>query len=174
MRPEGPATLRAASFRRPSKLLSRHFRNRTTAPVRQHSSSERHIYRCSCCAAIPGITARQHPRRLAAQPSSQSGEVEEAAMPGQPACAYALLIFPRQFTLENRRSAASLAAIIVWQASEGPTFSVNPLCGRLLRAAIEKHFVLVQKLWTIGLPCGRLRKTAENSSTRNPQGAESP
>ena len=34
-------------------------------------------------------------------------------MPGQPACARALPIFRRQFTLENRRSAASLAAIIV-------------------------------------------------------------
>ena len=88
---------------------------------------------------------------------------EEAATPGQPvALARVFWRIPRQFTLENRRSAAGFAAIVVRQASEGPTYSVNPLCSRLLRAATEKHFALVQKLWTMRLPCGRLRKNAEN------------
>jgi hypothetical protein len=85
--------------------------------------------------------------------------VEEAAVPGQPAHACAFPIFPRQFTLENCRSAAGVAAIVVRQALEGPTYSVNPLCGRLFRAATEKPFALVQKLWTMRLPCGKLRKT---------------
>jgi hypothetical protein len=43
---------------------------------------------------------RQQPSLLKEQ------AVEEAAMPGQPACAHALPIFPRQFTLENCQSAA--------------------------------------------------------------------
>jgi len=53
--------------------------------------------------------------------------VEEAAMPGQPACARALPIFPRQFTLENRRSAASLAAIIVASAIKRLNATASPL-----------------------------------------------
>jgi hypothetical protein len=36
---------------------------------------------------------------------------------------------------------------------------VDPLWSRMLRAATEKHCTLVQKLWTVSLPCGRLRKT---------------
>jgi hypothetical protein len=43
------------------------------------------------------------------------------------------------------------------------TCSMNPLSASWLRAATKKHFALVQKLWTIGLPCGSLRKTAEES-----------
>jgi hypothetical protein len=33
----------------------------------------------------------------------------------------------------------------------------------MFEAATEKHFPLVQKLWTPKLPCGSLRKTAEES-----------
>ncbi len=90
-------------------------------------------------------------------------------MPGQPVPhSRAFPIFPRQFTLENRRSAAKFAAIVVRQAFGGPTYSVNPLCGRLLLAATEKHFALVQKLWRMTLPCGRLRKNGLESLPRNP------
>lgn len=78
-------------------------------------------------------------------------------MPGQPVT-LARSDFPRQFTLENYRLAASFAAIVVWRASEDPTFSVNSLCGRSWRVATAKRFALVQKLWTMKLPCGRLRK----------------
>jgi hypothetical protein len=81
-------------------------------------------------------------------------------MPGQPACAYALPIFPRQFTLENCQSATGVTAIIHWQALRIATYSLNPLSGRMFRPAIEKRLSLVKKLWTIGLPCGRLRKSA--------------
>ena len=87
--------------------------------------------------------------------------VEEAACPGNQYALARVSDFPRQFTLENYRSAASFAAIIVRQASEGPTYSVNPLCGKLLQAATEKHFALVQKLWRIRVACGSLRKTKE-------------
>lgn len=73
--------------------------------------------------------------------------------------------FPQQFTLENRRSAAGLAANIVRQALEGLTYSVTPLCGTTLRVATEKHFALVQKLWTIRFHCGSLRKNAQIHQT---------
>jgi hypothetical protein len=73
--------------------------------------------------------------------------------------------FPQQFTLENRRSAAGLAANIVRQALEGLTYSVTPLCGTTMRVATEKHFTLVQKLWTIRLHCGSLRKNAQIHQT---------
>jgi hypothetical protein len=157
MRPEGqPPSSRIV--RGPSKLAFPLLGSGTTSLIRQPSPSERHIYQCGSRVAILGI-ATQQLLRLASSPTQLTErEVKEAAMPGQPACARALPIFPRQFTLENRRSAARLAVIIV-ASPEGPTFSLHSLCGRLLRVATEKHFVLVQKLWTIELPCGRLRKT---------------
>jgi hypothetical protein len=43
------------------------------------------------------------------------------------------------------------------------TFSLNPLSGRTLRSATKKLCTIVQKLWTIVLPCGKLRKTAQDS-----------
>ncbi len=45
---------------------------------------------------------------------------------------------------------------------ENSTFSLNPLSARMLRPATEKHFPLVQKLWTMWLPCGSLRKSASH------------
>jgi hypothetical protein len=75
----------------------------------------------------------------------------------------ALPIFPRQFTLENCRSAAGFTAIVVRQAVRIATYSLNPLSGRMLRPATEKHFVLVKKLWTMRLACGRLRKSPHES-----------
>jgi len=80
-------------------------------------------------------------------------------MPGQPVRAHALPNFPWQFTLENCQSATGVTAIIVRQALRIATYSLNPLWGRMLRPATRKHFALVQKLWTVKLPCGRLRKT---------------
>ncbi len=110
---QGPATLEPHRSWTFEACLPAAFGSGTTAPIRQHSPCERHIYQCGCRAAIPGITTQQL-LRLASSPTQLTErEVEEAAMPGQPACARALPIFPRQFTLENRRSAASLAAIIV-------------------------------------------------------------
>jgi len=81
-------------------------------------------------------------------------------MPGQPARARARFPnFPWQFTLENCQSATGVTAIIHWQALRIATYSLNPLWYGMLRVATEKHFLLVQKLWTIVLPCGSLRKT---------------
>jgi hypothetical protein len=79
-------------------------------------------------------------------------------MPGQPARSR-VSDFPRQFTLENHRSAAGFTACIVRLSSEDPTFSVHPLCRTLLRPATQKDFHVVQKLWTLILPCGTLRKS---------------
>jgi hypothetical protein len=46
---------------------------------------------------------------------------------------------------------------------ENSTFALHPLSFTTSRPATEKHFFLVQKLWTIGLPCGSLRKTLPHS-----------
>jgi hypothetical protein len=64
-------------------------------------------------------------------------------------------------------AATSVTAIIIWQALRIATFSLNPLSGRMLRPATEKHSPLVQKLWTMSLPCGSLRKTAQESRSDN-------
>jgi hypothetical protein len=76
------------------------------------------------------------PRNLCAyqQPFPLTRKVEEAAMPGQPVRSR-VFDFPRQFTLENYRSATGFTAIIARLRSEGPTFSVNPLCRTSLRPA---------------------------------------
>jgi hypothetical protein len=68
-----------------------------------------------------------------------------------------------QFTLENCQSATGVTAIISWQALRLTTYSLHPLCSGMFEAATEKQFPLVQKLWTTKLPCGGLRKTAEES-----------
>ena len=118
---------------------------------------------CGCRAVIPGIAASATSAVASSPTQLREREVEEAAMPRQPARTRALPIFPRQFTLENYRFAAA-SPQSSWRASEGPTFSVNSLCGRSWRVATEKRFALVQKLWTIRLPCGRLRKTQNEPS----------
>lgn len=79
-------------------------------------------------------------------------------MPGQPSprlCAFPEC--PQRFTLENRR--LPLALPQSFSRLRMLTFSLNPLSGRLLRTAIQKLYWLVQKLWTMRLPCGRVRKT---------------
>ncbi len=50
------------------------------------------------------------------------------------------------------------------------TFALHSLSVRMFGPATEKHFPLVQKLWTIGLPCGRLRKTPLHGSKKKTQG----
>lgn len=66
--------------------------------------------------------------------------------------------FPWQFTLENCQLPPASPQIIVRQALRDPTFSMNPLSPRMLRAATAISSPLVQKLWRMCLPCGRLRK----------------
>jgi hypothetical protein len=80
-------------------------------------------------------------------------------MPGQPVCARARFQFPPAIHPRELPAAAGFAAIILRQALRFTTYSLNPLSDRMLRPATEKPSALVQKLWTIGLPCGTLRKT---------------
>ena len=83
---------------------------------------------------------------------------EEAATPGQPvALARVFWSVPRQFTLENRR--LPLALPLSFGKLRNSHVSLNPLLSRLLRPAIQKTSAVVQKLWTMRLPCGRPRKT---------------
>jgi hypothetical protein len=84
-------------------------------------------------------------------------------MPGQPVRTRArfrmsLAIHPRELP-----AATSVTANIVWQVLRFATFSLNPLSARMSRPATQKRFPVVQKLWRIGLPCGRLRKSAQES-----------
>jgi hypothetical protein len=71
--------------------------------------------------------------------------------------------FPWQFTLENCQLPPASPQIIVRQALRDPTFSMNPLSTRMLRAATAICCPLVQKLWSMCLPCGRLRKCADQT-----------
>jgi hypothetical protein len=83
---------------------------------------------------------------------------EEAATPGQPvALARVFWSVRRRFTLENRRLPLALP-----QSSgklRNSHVSLNPLSDTLLRLATQKTNPLVQKLWTMRLPCGCRRKT---------------
>ncbi len=83
---------------------------------------------------------------------------EEAAMPGQPvALARVFWNVPRRFTLENHR--LPLALPQSFGKLRKLHVSLNPLSVTLLRLATQKTQPLVQKLWTLRLPCGRPRKT---------------
>jgi hypothetical protein len=55
--------------------------------------------------------------------------------------------------------AAAGSAAIIRRAQERLTFSMKPLCSSLLRGATGNNLWLVQKLWTMRLPCGKTRKT---------------
>lgn len=55
--------------------------------------------------------------------------------------------------------AAAGSAAIIRQAQENSTFLLNPLCARLLRLATGNSPTLVQKLWTMRIPCGKPRKS---------------
>jgi hypothetical protein len=80
-------------------------------------------------------------------------------MPGSSVTLTRFPIHRQRFTLANRRSATGYAAIAVRQALKSLTYSVNPLSFKSSRPATEKHCTLVNKLWTIVVPCGKLRKT---------------
>ena len=82
---------------------------------------------------------------------------EEAAMPGQPVALARSLEVPRRFTLENHR--LPLALPQSFGKLRKLHVSLNPLSASLLRLATQKTSPVVQKLWTLRLPCGRPRKT---------------
>jgi hypothetical protein len=162
MRP-GPA-IRAASFVDPSRLPARLRPSGTTVAVRQRSNCLRSATFTVTVADRGSRTTTQQPLR---RPTAHPNSIERGHGGGRNARATSTTLarvsnFPQQFTLENRRSAAGFAANLVRQALEGPTYSVTPLCGTTMRVATEKHFALVQKLWTIKLHCGSLRKNMQN------------
>jgi hypothetical protein len=84
-------------------------------------------------------------------------------MPGQPVSARARFQFPPAIHPRELPAAISVTAIIIRQPLSFATFSLNPLSDRMLRAATEKPFPLVQKLWTMRLACGSLRKNPQES-----------
>ena len=96
---------------------------------------------------------------------------EEAATPGQPVHARALIwSVPRQFTLENHRLPLALPQSFL--QARNSHVSLNPLSSSLLRVATQIVRPLVQKLWTTALPCGRPRKTKNEirDAALDPQG----
>jgi|GEM_PF-3755552 hypothetical protein len=124
--------------------------------------NERHIYRY-CCRNGDSENPHSATPAVASSPTQlKEWAVEEAAMPGQPARTHARFRFPPAIHPRELPVCRQFAAIIVRRALGGPTFSVNPLCGRSSGAATEKHLALVQKLWTMRLPCGGLRKIGRN------------
>jgi len=114
--------------------------------------------------AMTTVQPLRRPAALSLAPCLRSEELsneqvwEEAATPGQPvALARVFWMIPRQFTLENRRLPLALP-----QSSgkhRNSHVSLNPLSATSLRLATEKTSLLVQKLWTMCLPCGSPRKT---------------
>jgi hypothetical protein len=80
-------------------------------------------------------------------------------MPGQPVRAHAHFQFPPAIHPRELPAATSVTANRRSASFEIATYSLNPLSRRMLRPATEKRSPVVQKLWTMRLPCGRLRKT---------------
>lgn len=125
--------------------------------VRQRSPGEP-----LCRSRLPirdhAITRPQPLRRPTALFLLHEQEGEEAATPGLPVRACA------RFRKSPGNSPSRIAGCR-WlsrnhSAGSGmPTFSLNPLSARLLRSAIQKTCLLVQKLWRMRLPCGSPRKT---------------
>jgi len=163
MRP-GPA-IQAALFVERPRLPFRRRRRRDdcTSPAALAASA---VFAGTSCKsairriAIPQPMRGQRPNRLI-EPA-----VEEAAVPGQPARARAHFRFPLAIHSRELPAPTGVTAIIVRQALRVPTFSMNPLWGTTLRIAIEKHYRSVNKLWTMRLPCGRLRKMWKESFSR--------
>ena len=132
----------------------------TTVPVRQRPARSATFTSTAATSRFNEPLSRnlcsgQRPNPLLEQ------EVEEAAMPGQPARARAHFRFPPAIHPRELPAATSVTAIIVRQALRVPTFSLHSLCVRMLQPATEKHYARVNNLWRISLPCGRLRKSAE-------------
>ena len=159
MRP-GPATP-AASFVDLSSCLPAARSNETTVPVRQRSpgvpllpvraqtrDSENHFSATSAVVA-------SGPTR------SGSGKWRRPQCPGNRHALARVSEFPLAIHPRELPAATSVTAIIIWQALRFATFPLIPLWARMLRPATEKPFPLVQKLWTGRLPCGSLRKSAQ-------------
>jgi hypothetical protein len=159
----GPAT-RTAFLRGFLLCLSPHGGG-MIASARPHSSECR-----ICQSELPirhfAITNLRPLRWPAVLPAPRSKVGEEAATPGQPvALARVFWNVPRQFTLENRR--LPLALPQSFGKLRNSHVSLNPLSARLFGLATQKSSAVVQNLWRMRLPCGRLRKT-KNEYSRHP------
>ena len=85
---------------------------------------------------------------------SRARRGEEAATPGQPVCACARFWkFPS--AIRSRESPLLLARRNHLVEPETITFRWNPISSSLSLAATQKRVDIVNKLWTMRLPCGR-------------------
>lgn len=155
---------RAASFRKSSRLPSRCL----SAVGRWHRSDstllirERHIYRCCRRAVIFKSRLcdfRGGQRPNPAHRAGSGGGRNARATSHARASRFPPAIHPRELPVchwlrRNHRLASFKRS----------TYSVISLCGRECRLATEKHCTLVQKLWRMILPCGRLRKKMKELS----------
>jgi len=77
--------------------------------------------------------------------------------PGNQSRLRAFLEYPP--AIHPRESPAPLALPQSFGKLRNSHVSLNPLSARLLRPATQKTCAVVQNLWRMRLPCGRLRKT---------------
>jgi hypothetical protein len=138
-----------------------------TARRRYRSNSahqECHFYQYQLQNVIRRITAPQPLRWPPAQPVQRAGE--EAAMPGQPARARA------RFRMSPGNSPSRIASLppaspqSSFNKTESSHVVADSAWGRMPRTATKKHFALVQKLWRMRVPCGRLRKSENQIALR--------
>ena len=113
--------------------------------------------------ALPITRSRtQPPRRPAALSRYKEQEGEEAATPGQPV--RALRVFWKSPSDSPSRITGCRQLFRDHSVRSGTlTFSLHTLSARLQRPAIQKIRSPVKKVWTMGLPCGRKRKTQKSS-----------
>jgi hypothetical protein len=84
-------------------------------------------------------------------------------MPGQP------FTRSRAFTISPGDSPSRIASchrrrrIVIQRVRKLLTYALKSLCGTISRAATENYLSPVNKLWTMRLSCGALRKTGEKS-----------
>lgn len=139
----------------PFSAAGRRHRSESTHP----ETEQRHIYR-HCCRNRDSKNQRTATPAVASGPAQlKEWAVGEAAMSGQPASTRARSGSPGNSPSRIAGLPPASPQSSFGQPSQGPTFSVNSLCGRLLHLATEKLLAIVQKLWTMELPCGSLRKT---------------
>jgi hypothetical protein len=152
---------RAASFVDLSRLPSRRQGQRDdgTGPTALTGSAT--FTSTGGATAIQRIAFTQLMRQPAAQPAPKSRPWRRPQCPVNQHALARVSDFPLAIHPRESPAATSVTAIIVRQALRVPTFSLNPLWARMLRPATEKACPRVNKLWTMRLPCGRLRKMRE-------------
>jgi len=119
---------------------------------------------------LPVLAACQAVRRIAVHATfaaasgptrSKNRKWRRPQCPGNRYALARVFQFPLAIHLENCQSATSVTANHRSTDLKAPTFSLNPLCGKMLWSATLNRFTLVQKLWRMTVACGRLRKTVE-------------